>query len=181
MRRTLVCFGVGGLIVLGSLVAVVRADQSPAPANEKGNTVDELLDKLEALKGKKEAIEKQEQATIALLKEKLAKQATTPEGHKKRLAKLGIVDEAAELAARKKAEAAYEAAMKKAKGAMEAKKYAEAIRAYTDALRNKPKDPDALEGDEKAARLFVEEAEQGKKKTDEARKAHSPSPQSLGL
>jgi TPR repeat protein/tRNA A-37 threonylcarbamoyl transferase component Bud32 len=57
----------------------------------------------------------------------------------------------------KKKEAAYQAAMKKAEAAMKAEKYAEAQEAYAEALRHRPKDPDAIEGDERAARLLAEQ------------------------
>jgi hypothetical protein len=92
MRRTLVCVGVvGGLLVLGTLAAVVRAYQPvdpPPPPKEKGASIDELIDKVAAMKGKKEELEEQEEEALAVLKAKLARQ-------KRRLAKVGLAEEAA--------------------------------------------------------------------------------------
>jgi TPR repeat protein len=51
-------------------------------------------------------------------------------------------------------EKAYRAAMKKAEAAMKQKKYEDAREAYAEALEHRPKDPDALEGDADASRLY---------------------------
>jgi tetratricopeptide (TPR) repeat protein len=63
----------------------------------------------------------------------------------------------------KKKEAAYLAAMKEARAAADAKKWAEAVRAYDAALKNRPNDKAALEG-RKIAQAGLDKIEDAKKK-----------------
>ncbi len=108
MRRTRIFCGIGGLIALLGISAACQGYQQSAPApapaysatpppvdpldqkqavstppSAKPIGVDDLLDKLEALKAKREAIEREEKATHALLKAKIKVQ-------QERMGKLGV-------------------------------------------------------------------------------------------
>ena len=94
MCRSRAIYGVGGLIALLCVAAACQGYYPCGPvcaetcatktASVKLAPVNELLDKLEALKAKREAIEQEEKAPRAALMEQLAAQ-------QERLAKLGIV------------------------------------------------------------------------------------------
>ncbi len=105
MRRTHIFCGIGGLIALLAIRAACQGYQQsapvPAPAysatpppvdslpptqgppSAKPMGVDDLLDKLEALKAKREAIEREEKATHTLLKARIKVQH-------ERMGKLGV-------------------------------------------------------------------------------------------
>ena len=100
MRHSRVICGFGGSIALLCATAVGHAYYPTAPTPEVACTrqaacatlapVNELLDKLEALKAKREAIQREEKAPLAALKEQLARQ-------QERLSKLGIAPAAPSL------------------------------------------------------------------------------------